>query len=119
MPAGELSIRVPADAQAARRRIRDTAWQHAGIVRDGAGLQAGLDIIISLEKDWQSSPAPTIEQLEAASLRTIAELVLKSALCRKESRGAQFRTDFPVRRDAEFGFHSWLGLHAHVYIGPH
>jgi len=118
-PIGDLSLRVPANAQEARQRIRDTAWKYAGIVRDGTGLQAGLDIIIDMEKDWPFSPAPSIEQLEAASLRTIAELVLKSAICRKESRGAQFRTDFPVRRDAEFGFHSWLGLHTPVSIGPH
>jgi L-aspartate oxidase len=72
-----------------------------------------------MELSWEASSNPTIEQMEAASLKAIATLVLQSALCRLESRGAHFRTDFPVRRDSEFGFHSWTGLQRPVFIASH
>jgi succinate dehydrogenase / fumarate reductase flavoprotein subunit len=40
-----------------------------------------------------------------------AEAIVLSAIDRKESRGAQFRTDFPERNDAE-----WL-KHINVALG--
>ena len=90
----------------ARQRIRETAWLHAGIVRQGDRLEAGLKLITDMTSEWPSLENPANEQLEAANLRTIAELVLRGALARLESRGAHFRIDYPLRRDAEFGRHS-------------
>jgi len=115
----DFSIRVPVDASKDRMRIRETSWQYAGIVRDEIGLKRGLQTLENLYQGWQESSNPTIEQMEAASLNVIASLVLQSALCREESRGAHFRTDFPMRRDAEFGFHSWTTLRRPVFIASH
>jgi len=106
----EFSLRVPSDAQTARQRIHETAWQHAGIVRDGDGLKQGLQIISEMETNWKASTLPSIDQMETANLRTIAELILQSALIRLESRGAHFRTDFPARNDEKFQFHSSVDL---------
>jgi L-aspartate oxidase len=114
-----FSVRVPSDAQAARMKIRDTSWQHAGIVRDGAGLRTGMQILADMDGEWVNTANPSIEQMEAASLKAIAGLVLESAICRMESRGAHFRTDFPARWDTEFGFHSWIGLHKPAFIASH
>jgi L-aspartate oxidase len=110
LPETEFSLRVPFDAQAARQQIRETAWQYAGIVRDGEGLKNGLQIVSEMEKKWQASPLPSIDQMETANLRAIAELILQCALCRLESRGAHFRTDFPARNDEGFRFHSNVDL---------
>jgi L-aspartate oxidase len=41
----------------------------------------------------------------ARNLHQVAWLIARSALAREESRGAHFRTDFPVKR-AEFETHS-------------
>ncbi|HLQ78496.1 MAG TPA: L-aspartate oxidase, partial [Terriglobia bacterium] len=106
----KMSIRVPSDFKVARQRIRDAAWQHAGIVRDGESLKVGISKIAELEKDWEKSESPSIEQVETANLRVIAGLILQNALLRKESRGAHHRTDFPARNDAEFRLHSWVGI---------
>jgi len=113
---GEFPVRVPSDAQAARQRIRETAWLHAGIVREGTSLQSGLHLLSEMKKAWVTSPFPSIDQMETANLWTIAGLILQSALNRRESRGAHFRTDYPNRNDAEFAFHSLLGLHKPVLI---
>ena len=110
LPESEFGLRVPSDAPSARKRIHETAWRYAGIVRDGDGMNKGLQIITEMEKDWQFSPIPTIDQMETSNLRTIAELILRSALIRLESRGAHFRTDYPVRNDEKYQFHSCVDL---------
>jgi L-aspartate oxidase len=104
----DFALLVPVDAQDARNLIQQAAWRHAGIVRDGDGLKEGLRIFSEMEKEWQPSSVQTIDQMETANLRTIAELILSCALLRLESRGAHFRTDFPTRNDERFRFHSWV-----------
>jgi L-aspartate oxidase len=43
---------------------------------------------------------------EAQNLHALGSLVARSALAREESRGAHYRTDFPVHDDAKFLKHS-------------
>jgi L-aspartate oxidase len=57
--------------------LRAELWRDAGLVRDAAGL----------------------ERL-AGSPHTLARLIAKSALARRESRGGHFRADFPFEDDA-------------------
>ncbi len=52
------------------------------------------------------------ETLELSNMLTVAEVIVFSALQRKESRGAHFRSDYPERKDDE-------GLrHSLVYLTP-
>jgi L-aspartate oxidase len=102
----DFRLRVPSDTQTARERIRETAWQYAGIVRNAEGMKKGLQIISEMEAQWEDSSVPSIDQMETANLRATAELILQCALLRLESRGAHFRTDFPDRNDADYQFHS-------------
>jgi L-aspartate oxidase len=106
----EFKLRVPSDAKSAQQEIRETAWQCAGIVRNAEGMKKGLRIISEMEAQWQVSSVPSIEQMETANLRAIAELILQCALLRLESRGAHFRTDFPARNDEKYQFHSVVDL---------
>jgi len=106
----EFTLRVPSDVPAARQKIRETAWQSAGIVRSADGMKKGLQIISEMETQWQLTSVPSIEQMETANLRAIAELILKCALLRHESRGAHFRSDFPARNDDKYRFHSVVDL---------
>lgn len=117
LPESDFGAYVPHDAPAARRQIHETAWQHAGIVRDGEGLKTGLRILAQMEADWATVQSPSIDEMETANLRLIAELILHSALNRHESRGAHFRVDYPLRNDANFQFHSWVGIDKPVFIG--
>ncbi len=61
-------------------QIRDAVTQAAGVLRDEAGLHAGLDLL-----------RPHLDL--AAGL--VGFLVVRSALQRTESRGGHTRTDFP------------------------
>jgi succinate dehydrogenase / fumarate reductase, flavoprotein subunit len=48
------------------------------------------------------------EALELANMLRVAEVIVYSALQRKESRGAHFRSDYPERNDAEWLRHSFV-----------
>ncbi|MEO8595320.1 MAG: L-aspartate oxidase [Candidatus Solibacter sp.] len=75
--------------------VQRIAWENCGIVRSAAGLR---DAIAELEAHLAQSP-------EEQNVRDVALLIARCALAREESRGAQFRTDFPAKSDA-FARHS-------------
>jgi L-aspartate oxidase len=78
---------------ALRERLRALMWQYAGLLRDQAGLSA---IQAELQAMRHQLPgATTRENAELRNLHTVAELIVASALARKESRGAHARKDFP------------------------
>ncbi|MBC8121683.1 MAG: FAD-binding protein, partial [Gemmatimonadaceae bacterium] len=98
-----------------RRTFQDTMTDHASIFRDADGLQEGLDKIHQLKArysdirlDDQGTVFNTeiIEALELRSLLTVGEMILTSALERRESRGAHYRTDYPERDDVRFLKHT-------------
>ena len=70
-------------------RVPEIAWDYCGIIRDAAGLRRAIKL---LEED-------------DSNLATVAGLIARCALAREESRGAHFRTDFPVQKP-EFAKHS-------------
>ena len=94
------------DVEAALAALRDTMWEHAGILRDEESLRAGLDALGEIRErasDLDVGPV-TSESFEFAvdlgfSL-TAAEAVLRGALEREESRGAHYRTDYPETDEA-------------------
>jgi succinate dehydrogenase / fumarate reductase flavoprotein subunit len=47
-----------------------------------------------------------IEAMELQSLMAVGEIILTSALYRRESRGAHSREDYPTRDDADFLQHT-------------
>jgi L-aspartate oxidase len=65
-------------------QLREITWRHAGIVRNAAGLQAGLDLLGRIPEEFANR-----------NLLTVARVVHSSALAREESRGAHYRDDFP------------------------
>jgi succinate dehydrogenase / fumarate reductase flavoprotein subunit len=89
--------------------IQDVMTEHAPIVRDGAGLAAGLEKIESLSARANACGAGGTNSLAfnpgwhtAYDLRSMlvnAEALLRCALERKESRGAHARSDFPKTDD--------------------
>ena len=48
------------------------------------------------------------EALELANMLTVSEVIVFSAIKRKESRGAHFRSDYPERKDEEGLRHAWF-----------
>ncbi len=89
-------IRPPGTAAPSHAALQALMWDHAGIERDGAGLQEAIDIAGS----W---PPPGVDRTREAAERrqmtVVAWLMLQAAYSRTESRGAHFRRDFPTTDD--------------------
>lgn len=78
------------------KQIQKIAWNAAGIVRTAEELKAGLAQIINLREELgKANGRNYIEILEAANLALCAEVVIRSALAREETRGTHRRSDFP------------------------
>ena len=89
--------------------IQDVMTKHAPIVRDGPGLEAGLEMIQEIGARSRTCGTGGSETLafnpgwhtacDVRSLVVNAEALLRSALARKESRGAHARSDYPKTDD--------------------
>jgi succinate dehydrogenase / fumarate reductase flavoprotein subunit len=105
-PLNRLTGESPYGLQA---EIQDVMTAHAPIVRDAVGLQAGLEKLLVLETRAALCGAGGSNTLAfnpgwhtAQDLRSMlvnAEALLRSALERKESRGAHARSDYPDAAD--------------------
>jgi len=73
--------------------IQDLMYEHANLVRNENRLNSGLEKLLELRKDIESSSGKLIGRI--LYLFNLSEMVLKSALHRKESRGYHFREDYP------------------------
>ncbi|HEY4135176.1 MAG TPA: L-aspartate oxidase [Alphaproteobacteria bacterium] len=79
--------------------IRRVMWDEAGIVRSVEGMQAAQRELAPVAQAARvaalaSRPQPAL--IEAGNLAAIAEMVLRSALLRRESRGGHYVVDFPA-----------------------
>ncbi len=92
------------DLYVLQRELRETMWDHAGLVRDGAGLRQALATIDGLTARLPAAGVPPYASLNIAwqdwlnldNQLLVARLIVLSALERRESRGAHFRRDFPT-----------------------
>jgi succinate dehydrogenase / fumarate reductase flavoprotein subunit len=82
--------------------------RHAAVFRDEQGLGAALEAVGRLreeaEKAWIDDRGTVFNQdvlgaIELSFMIDCAHATVLAALERKESRGAQFRTDYPERDD--------------------
>ena len=89
-----------------KEAINETMWENAGIFRTEEGLKRALADLEAIKskmipemgvsdqgsrrynKEW-------IEALEAANMVRVAEILVRAALIRTESRGAHYRLDYP------------------------
>ena len=90
--------------------VRETAWLGLGIVRDETGIAGAIARLDSALASMAPEAAPTRAGLEASNMATVASLVARCALARRESRGAHFRSDHPVRDDERFGRSSVISM---------
>lgn len=96
LPDLRVAVEAPIQHDALPRslgRLRDLTWSLAGLTRDAGGLRT----IERIASAWQAegSTGRAREDVELASMTTLARLVANAALRREESRGAHYRTDYP------------------------
>jgi len=136
MPAVDANARLRADMERidsiiARPRdgrrvseIKDELGElmnrHSAVFRDEAGLQSAREQIARLKEEaehaWIDDRGSVFNQdvlgaIELSYMVDCAEAIVLAAMERKESRGAQFRTDFPERNDDQ-----WL-KHINITLG--
>jgi succinate dehydrogenase / fumarate reductase flavoprotein subunit len=95
--------------------IRKTMQAHCGVFRNQELLSEGVRQIIELEGRAQAScikdqsrvfNTARVEALELDNLVETAKATIVSAEARRESRGAQARSDYPNRDDANWLKHT-------------
>jgi len=101
-----LSIRSEMQASmTANAGVFRTEETLAKAVEDMADLRRRY-LEVSIDDKGKSFNSDLLEAWELACLLELAEATAKSALARKESRGAQARDDFPDRNDEEWLKHT-------------
>ncbi len=119
MIAGLIARRAPTERGSGTGRrvseIKDelgtTMNRHAAVYRDDAGLRQAHEVVRRLKEEAETAyiddrgtvfNQDVLGAIELGYMLECAEATVVAALERRESRGAQFRTDFPERNDDEW-----------------
>ncbi|WP_458456610.1 fumarate reductase (CoM/CoB) subunit TfrA [Methanobrevibacter sp.] len=91
-----------------KNKIKKLMWEKVAIVRDEKTLNEALKELQEMQAELSQLDVSNIKQynedlvtaLEVINMVEICILTVKSAILRRESRGAHFRSDFPETNDA-------------------
>jgi len=82
--------------------VRRFMWDYVGIVRTTKRLQRALRRVVMLAEEVQefySQFRVNRDLIELRNLVQVSELIVRSALARKESRGLHYTLDYPEMLD--------------------
>jgi succinate dehydrogenase / fumarate reductase flavoprotein subunit len=94
-----------------RKELGQTMNEHVAVFRDAEGLDKALETVKRLKEEAESCyiddrgavfNQDVLGAIELGYLLDNAECICVGAIHRTESRGAQYRTDFPERNDEEW-----------------
>ena len=96
--------------QEIKKEIQDIMWKYVAIIRDEEGLKQAQKELDDLSEKISNMNIPPHKEyndelktaLEVIGMVDLARLIITSALLRKESRGAHFRSDYPELNDDEY-----------------
>jgi succinate dehydrogenase / fumarate reductase flavoprotein subunit len=104
---------------AIKNELGEAMNEYVAVFRDAAGLDKALEIVERLKEEAAKAPIDdhgtvfnqdVISAIELGYMLDCAEATVVAAQVRKESRGAQFRTDFPERNDGDWLKHIDISL---------
>jgi succinate dehydrogenase / fumarate reductase flavoprotein subunit len=96
---------------AIKNELGETMNEYVAVFRDADGLAKAHEIVRRLKEEATTAVVDdrgtifnqdVIGAIELGYMLDVSEAIVVGALERKESRGAQFRTDFPERNDEEW-----------------
>ena len=85
-----------------RHVLREVMWDYVGIVRSDFRLGRALRRVENIEaeiEDFYKKTVVTNDLIELRNIATVCQLIIRSAMSRKESRGLHYTTDYPERDD--------------------
>ncbi|MEG3225553.1 MAG: fumarate reductase subunit A [Methanobacteriales archaeon Met13] len=93
--------------QEVKNDLQEVMWDKVAIIRNKPGLESALKGMGRLNEKMDSLTVPDgrgfnrylQDALELKNMLLLAELVTRSALIRKESRGSHYREDYPETRE--------------------
>jgi succinate dehydrogenase / fumarate reductase flavoprotein subunit len=100
-----------------RRRMQMVMMDYGSVFRNAEGLKKGIKEVQILKERYKDLKVVNkgnqfnfelMEAIELGHQLEISELILSSALHRRESRGAHFREDFPMRADRYYLKHTLI-----------
>jgi L-aspartate oxidase len=97
---------TPLDFQKAVEEARTILWDTVAIIRDGKHLAEAVKRLCELS--LATSPELSRSSYEASNILTVAQLIARCALAREESRGAHYRSDFPLKSETTPPRHSYV-----------
>ncbi len=102
-----------------RKELGETMDKHVAVFRDADGIREALDVVNRLKQEAESCYVDdrgsvfnqdVLGAIELGYMLDNAETTCVGAMHRTESRGAQYRTDFPDRNDEEWLKHIDLSM---------
>ena len=90
----------PLDLADIRNSLKSLMWLRAGVWRDGDGLAEAAESIAAWRRYVLTRQLTTPDGWELQNLLQVADLMIRSAAERTESRGVHLRTDHPDPDDA-------------------
>ena len=110
------------------RELQETMWKYVGPVRSEEGLKFAAERIKDIEErmeevsisDGKGFNSELVDFLELSFMIKVSKAVTRSALERRESRGAHIRLDYPERNDRDYlknvivSMDEWGNIKAHL-----
>lgn len=85
----------PLDLPDIRNSLKSLMWRAAGVRRNGRQLAEALEMIDRWQRYVLVRQFFDEQGWELQNMLTVAQMMIRAALAREESRGVHFRTDFP------------------------
>ncbi len=86
-----------------KEEILELMWKYVGIIRNKKDMETGIRGIMEFKNKLNNARIKTMQDLtdyfDARNIILTAEIVTRSALIRKESRGAHYRNDYTKQSD--------------------